>query len=339
MNFQASARRPLAMDPEYRCGAPIVDILDYLDENDFTASTSARERTGLVGLLAAKLLTCRSPARSTPTFRYAERLYPGSAIQRHAGATSLVLRHDGRRLRALARHGPRPRQRGLDPSRVHVLPPWVDRTSSHLEAGRGAAAAHGAMATSSWCTQAAWPARRVDVLATRSDFSSTPAPGHTSWWPATALQGRDGAPARRLPGELPRVRLAAGARRRVRLRDLLVFPSTPTRAVVVLEAQAAGLPVIVTDQAAPSSSCGLNATASWVPGDDPEALTRAMSVLRPTRRAAAHGRAAREFVVGLTTTPDAPSQAILDTLGRPLRRRAGVTRPGCATPCPSGLGR
>jgi len=326
MNFQASARRPLAMDPEYPLVVPpIVDILDYLDENDFTAiHVSTASGTGLVGLLAAKLLHLPvTGAFHTDLPRYAERLYPGSAIQRHAwryvtwfyDMMDVVYAPSRATARDLVR-------RGLDPSRVHVLPAWVDSDqfspSRRAEELRPPHGADGDIVV----VYAGRVAREkgVDVLA---DAFRLLVDAGTRAHLVVAGDGPyrdemerrlDGYPASFL-GFVSQQELggvyASG--------DLLVFPSsTDTCGLVVLEAQAAGLPVIVTDQGGPVEFMRPDATGLVVPGDDPEALTRAMSVLAadPARRARM-GRAAREFVVGLTTTPDAPSQAILDTLDRP----------------------
>src|SRR5450830_1882443 len=87
LNFQANSWRPLALNPDYPLVAPpIVDVLDYLEENDFTAiHVSTASGTGLVALLAAKLLHLPiTGAFHTDLPRYAERLYPGTAVQKSA---------------------------------------------------------------------------------------------------------------------------------------------------------------------------------------------------------------------------------------------------------------
>src|SRR5665648_65474 len=87
VNFQANAWRPLALNPDYSFVAPpILDVLDYLEENEFTAiHVSTASGTGLVALLAAKLLHLPiTGAFHTDLPRYAERLYPGTAVQKCA---------------------------------------------------------------------------------------------------------------------------------------------------------------------------------------------------------------------------------------------------------------
>ena len=62
--------------------------------------------------------------------------------------------------------------------------------------------------------------------------------------------------------------------------DLFVFPSTTdTFGNVVLEAQASGLPVIVTDSGGPRESIIDGETGSIVPGDDEESLRQSINLL------------------------------------------------------------
>jgi hypothetical protein len=78
LNFQANAWRPRALDAGRPLVIPpIVDVLDYLEENDFTAiHVSTAGGAGLVALLAAKLLhlPITGTLRSDPP-RSAERRY------------------------------------------------------------------------------------------------------------------------------------------------------------------------------------------------------------------------------------------------------------------------
>ena len=80
--------------------------------------------------------------------------------------------------------------------------------------------------------------------------------------------------------------------------DLFVFPSTTdTFGNVVLEAQASGLPVIVTDSGGPRENVINGETGVIVPGDDEESLANAIDQLlaRP-QRLKEMGRAARDYV-------------------------------------------
>jgi glycosyltransferase involved in cell wall biosynthesis len=80
--------------------------------------------------------------------------------------------------------------------------------------------------------------------------------------------------------------------------DLFLFPSTTdTFGNVVLEAQASGLPVIVTDQGGPCENMIDGQTGLVVPGDDSEALQEAMaSLVDHPDRMRRMGMAARQYM-------------------------------------------
>ncbi len=80
--------------------------------------------------------------------------------------------------------------------------------------------------------------------------------------------------------------------------DALVFPSaTDTFGNVVLEAQASGVPVIVTDQGGPAENMLNNETGIKVPANDPAALASAMAALATDTAARENmGRAARTYI-------------------------------------------
>lgn len=80
--------------------------------------------------------------------------------------------------------------------------------------------------------------------------------------------------------------------------DIFVFPSTTdTFGNVVLEAQASGLPVIVTDQGGPCENMLDKQTGLVVPGDDGRALLEAMKWLTDNpAQIKSMGRAARHYV-------------------------------------------
>ncbi|MBC2735003.1 MAG: glycosyltransferase [Desulfobacteraceae bacterium] len=77
--------------------------------------------------------------------------------------------------------------------------------------------------------------------------------------------------------------------------DIFVFPSTTdTFGNVVLEAQASGLPVVVSDQGGPCENMLPDTTGRVVPGNDVEALAAALNdILSNPRQRRAMGRAAR----------------------------------------------
>jgi glycosyltransferase involved in cell wall biosynthesis len=80
--------------------------------------------------------------------------------------------------------------------------------------------------------------------------------------------------------------------------DIFVFPSTTdTFGNVVMEAQASGLPVIVTDEGGPCENLLPGETGLMVPGGDVGALTRAMLKLAANPvQTARMGRAARRYM-------------------------------------------
>lgn len=80
--------------------------------------------------------------------------------------------------------------------------------------------------------------------------------------------------------------------------DIFVFPSTTdTFGNVVLEAQASGLPVVVTDQGGPQENLLPDQTGLVVEGDSVTALTRAMRLLvADTDLRRQMGRAARKYM-------------------------------------------
>ena len=80
--------------------------------------------------------------------------------------------------------------------------------------------------------------------------------------------------------------------------DAFVFPSvTDTFGNVVLEAQASGLPVIVTDQGGPCENMVHEETGMVVPGGSASALRSAMQYLTgDPARVARMGKAARQYV-------------------------------------------
>ena len=80
--------------------------------------------------------------------------------------------------------------------------------------------------------------------------------------------------------------------------DVFVFPSTTdTFGNVVLEAQASGIPVIVTDQGGPAENIIPEKTGLVVPGDCTQSILRAMqSLVSDLRQRKEMGQAAREYM-------------------------------------------
>jgi glycosyltransferase involved in cell wall biosynthesis len=80
--------------------------------------------------------------------------------------------------------------------------------------------------------------------------------------------------------------------------DLFVFPSTTdTFGNVVLEAQASGLPVVVTDKGGPCENMLPGETGLVVPPDDPDSIVEAiLALMHDPIRSRQMGRAARRYM-------------------------------------------
>ena len=326
LNFQANAWRPLALNPDYPLVAPpIVDVLDYLEENDFTAiHVSTASGTGLVALLAAKLLHLPiTGAFHTDLPRYAERLYPGTAVQKCAwryvtwfySILDVVFAPSRATARDLV-------ARGLDPRRVQVLPAWVDgelfSPSRRDDALRARYGANGGPVL----VYAGRVAREksVDLLARAfRDVIDSGASAHLM----VAGDGPYRAEMEELLADYPASFLGFVPQEELARvyasSDLFVFPScTDTCGLVVLEAQAAGLPAIVSDRGGPGEYVRPGRTGLVVPGDDRAALAGAIrALLDDEDRRRAMGRAAREHVLGIAGAPAVHGDTILGSLGGP----------------------
>lgn len=95
--------------------------------------------------------------------------------------------------------------------------------------------------------------------------------------------------------------------------DVFVFPSTTdTFGNVVLEAQASGIPVIVSDEGGPRELMRRGETGVAVPGNDRDALVRAMRLfLENPALARDMGRKARAFTVENDIAPGTAYGTIL----------------------------
>jgi glycosyltransferase involved in cell wall biosynthesis len=251
--------------------------------------------------------------------------------------------------------------RGLDPRRVSVLPRWVDAelfAPAPDEDTATGGASGGARENRRTLVYAGRVSREkgVDVLAgafrTIVD-AGVPArlvvAGDGPYRAAMEAELRD-YPATFL-GFVPQEELASV----YATGDVFVFPScTDTCGLVVLEAQAAGLPAVVCDRGGPSESVRPGETGLVVPGDDRAALARAIrAILDDEERRREMGRAARAHVLAIAGPPDAHGDAILNSLGAPApppgwrhpdalrravrrrpagdgRRQAGRRRPGAS---------
>ena len=113
--------------------------------------------------------------------------------------------------------------------------------------------------------------------------------------------------------------------------DAMIFPSTTdTWGNVVLEAQASGLPVVVTDKGGPHELIMNGVTGLMVKGHDSAALAAALRTLMDEATRLQMGRAAREFTVA--NRVDEPYSAILDSeryrqAAKRAKKQAAVDRP------------
>jgi len=322
-NFRATAWRPLAANPAYGFTVPpIVEILDHLEEHAFTAlHASTASGMGLLALLAAKLLHLPITGTfHTDLARYAERLCPGSLVQRNTwrytmwfyGMLDQVLVPSRTSARELV-------ARGLDPGRVRVLPRWVDDELFAPEHRDESLRARYCRDGEPLLVYAGRVSREKSVDLLAKAFRDVIDGGAT----AHLLIAGDGPfredmqrllvgyPASFL-GFVPQDELAVV----YASSDILVFPSsTDTSGLVVLEAQAAGLPVIVTDRGGPAEHVMPGETGLVVPGDDRAALAGAIrTLLSDEGRRHAMGHAAREHMLNIAGRPKAHGDAILKSV-------------------------
>jgi glycosyltransferase involved in cell wall biosynthesis len=106
--------------------------------------------------------------------------------------------------------------------------------------------------------------------------------------------------------------------------DLFVFPSiTDTFGNVILEAQASGLPVIVTDEGGPQENMLPGITGVVVKADDPRALREAVeNLVADPSRLREMGFAARRFLENRSF--EKAFQETWETYRHPLRPAGGV---------------
>ena len=285
---------------------------------------STASGTGLAALLAAKLLHLPiTGAFHTDLPRYAERLYPGTAVQRNTwryvtwfySMLDVVFAPSRATARDLV-------SRGLDQRRVQVLPAWVDGelfSPAHRDDALRARYGVNGRPVLVYAGRVARE-KSVDLLAAAfRDVIDAGASAHLMVagdgpYRAEMEEQLAGYPTSFL-GFVPQEELA----RVYASGDLFVFPSsTDTCGLVVLEAQAAGLPAIVSDRGGPGEWVLPGHTGLVVPGDDRAALAGAIgALLGDDDRRRAMGRAAREHVLDIAGAPAVHGDTILRSLGGP----------------------
>jgi glycosyltransferase involved in cell wall biosynthesis len=306
MNFQAIGDFSV---PEYgnmqMHFPPILDVIDYVDQEGFdTIHVSTPGPQGLLGLLTARLLNLPvTGTYHTDVPRYIGHLTADQSLEETAWnyiiwfynlLDEVLIPSCATRDQLL--------QRGLSPEKARPLPRWVDTQvfspelrDCSLWAGYGADQGPKLLY-----------AGRVSLeknLALLADaFLELQARGSSAWLVIAGDGPYRQEMARRLKGHkviftgfLSQADLA----RAYASSDLLVFPSTTdTFGNVVLEAQACGLPVVVTDKGGPRELMLDGITGLVVPSNDRGALVRAMPFLSEDHQTRClMGLEAREFAV------------------------------------------
>ena len=306
MNFQAIGDFSI---PEYGNMQlhfpPILDVIDYVDQEGFdTIHVSTSGPQGLLGLLAARLLNLPvTGTYHTDVPQYVGHLTADQSLEETAWnyiiwfynqLDEVLIPSCATRDQLL--------QRGLSPEKARPLPRWVDTRvfnpdlrNCSMWAGYGADQGPKLL-------YAGRVSREKNLGLLADAFLELQAKGSSAWLVIAGDGPYREEMARKLTGhkaiftgflsqaDLARVYASS---------DLLVFPSnTDTFGNVVLEAQACGLPVVVTDKGGPRELMLDGITGLVVPSNDCGALVRAMSFLSEDHQTRClMGLEAREFAV------------------------------------------
>ena len=313
-NFRPCGGFALPRYPDLTMNAPaLLDVLQFLEEQRFTAvHLSTPGPVGVVGLMAARLLHLPvAGTYHTDIPRYTRSLGGTRVLEAVAwrymtwfyGRLDQVMVPSAHTGRELAAHG-------IAGSRIRPLPRWVDTehfTPARRDLGMwGSAALRGRLKL----LYAGRVSREKNLALLAAAFKRLCAAGYR----ADLVIAGDGPFRRELQASLagyPAVFLGFVDQERLAdvyaSSDLFVFPSaTDTFGNVVLEAQASGLPVIVSDSGGPAELMVHGETGLRVPADDLPALVGALRLLLGDPSAIAQmGLAAREFAVaGAATVGD-----------------------------------
>jgi glycosyltransferase involved in cell wall biosynthesis len=324
LNFRALVGRPLPPYPEMSLVVPpVLEVVRYVNLRGFTAIHVATPGPmGLVALLAAKVLHLPiSGTFHTNLPSYAGALLARASWQkntwRYVMAFYSALDEVFVPSKAVAEELLR---RGLPPSRVQQLPYWVDSVLFTPQRRDGELWERYGAGVGAKSVYAGRVSREKNMPLLVDAFRDLVDDGHR----ATLVVAGDGPyrpeMERRLAG-YPALFLGFVSQRELAAvyasADLFVFPSTTdTLGLVVLEAQAAGLPVIVSSEGGPHEIMRHGRTGLVVPANDRAALMGALRwfVENPQRRREM-GRAARDFVLANVGAPSDHADVILSRLG------------------------
>ena len=297
---------------------PILDLLKYLQESGFTKMQISTPGTlGIAGLMAAKLLQIETAATyHTSIPEYVENYTKDVSLEAIAWKYMILFYHAVDEMLVPSRYVAKLlHQRGLRNRKLLILDRWVDVDSFHPRHRE----------------QEYWPRAGVPLAAVKfvhvgriaveknlrilaqafRNLRETQPHAHLviigdGPYRATLTEQLNGLPVTYtgyLHGAELQMALASC--------DVKVFPSTTdTWGNAPLEAQASGLPVIVTDIGGPAELMRDGVTGVIVRGNDVKSLQFAMLQLMDAGTRLRMGRAAREFAEN--NRVDEPFTAILD---------------------------
>jgi glycosyltransferase involved in cell wall biosynthesis len=312
MNFQAIGDFGLPEYPDMQLHfPPILDVIDFVDREGFDRiHVSTPGPQGLLGLLVGRLMGLPvTGTYHTDIPQYVGRLTADQSLEETAWnyiiwfydqLDEVLIPSRSTRDQLLAR--------GLSPEKARPLPRWVDTEVFSPELRDCSLwAAYGADQGVK-LLYAGRVSREKNLELLADAFIELQASGSSAWLVVAGDGPYREEMQRRLrqhkaifTGFLSQADLA----RIYASADVLVFPSTTdTFGNVVLEAQASGLPVVVTDAGGPRELMVPGETGLVVAANNKEDLIRAMSTLSDDHEQRSRmGLAAREFAVGGALPP------------------------------------
>jgi glycosyltransferase involved in cell wall biosynthesis len=306
MNFQAIGDFTI---PEYNQMQlhfpPVLDVLDYVDTEGFDSiHVSTPGPQGLLGLMVGRLLNLPvTGTYHTDVPQYIGHLTADQSLEETAWnyiiwfynmLDEVLIPSCATRDQLL--------QRGLSPDKARPLPRWVDTQAFSPESRDCSIWKKYGADQGAKLLYAGRVSREKNLELLADAFIELQAAGSAAWLVIAGDGPYREEMMRKLKGHkaiftgfLSQTDLAQA----YASSDLLVFPSTTdTFGNVVLEAQACGLPVIVTDKGGPRELMINGITGLVVPSNDQDALLRAMSFLSEDHQTRSlMGLEAREFAL------------------------------------------